>query len=137
MPSGEGNENGEKTTIVLTSRKASLHVQHTFFVHFFAVVLHDYNAKLPRMPIYRTGTRARTSTQDSSLDSTICRFPAISSSCKFHDHKEEGSRGNHGRKARVRVRIRVGRLRIRLGVLFVTFILLLFICLLIIFLLTV
>ena len=24
-----------------------LHVQHTFFVHFFAVVLHNYNVKLP------------------------------------------------------------------------------------------
>ena len=24
-----------------------LHVQHSFFVHFFAVVLHDYNVKLP------------------------------------------------------------------------------------------
>ena len=24
-----------------------MHVQHTFFVHFFAVVLHDYNVKLP------------------------------------------------------------------------------------------
>ena len=38
MLSGEGCENDEKTT---------LHVQHTFFVHFFAVVLHDYNVKLP------------------------------------------------------------------------------------------
>ena len=47
MLSGEGNENGEKTTIGLISKKATLHVQHTFFVHFFAVVLHDYNAKLP------------------------------------------------------------------------------------------
>ena len=47
MLSGEGNENGEKTTIGLISKKATLHVQHTFFVHFFAVVLHDYNVKLP------------------------------------------------------------------------------------------
>ena len=37
---GEGNENGEKTKIGLISKKATLHVQHTFFVHFFAVVLH-------------------------------------------------------------------------------------------------
>ena len=44
---GEGNENGEKTKIGLISKKATLHVQHTFFVHFFAVVLHDYNVKLP------------------------------------------------------------------------------------------
>ena len=47
MLSGEGNENGEKTTIGLISKKTTLHVQHTFFVHFFAVVLHDYNEKLP------------------------------------------------------------------------------------------
>ena len=46
--SGEGNA-GErcKTTVCLISKKATLHVQHTFFVHFFAVVLHDYNVKLP------------------------------------------------------------------------------------------
>ena len=25
----------------------TLHLQHTFFVYFFAVVLHDYNVKLP------------------------------------------------------------------------------------------
>ena len=47
MRSGEGNENGEKTKIGLISQKATLRVQHTFFVHFFAVVLHDYNVKLP------------------------------------------------------------------------------------------
>ena len=47
MRSGEGNENGEKTKIGLISKKATLCVQHTFFVHFFAVVLHDYNVKLP------------------------------------------------------------------------------------------
>ena len=34
-------------TIGLISKKAAMHVQHTFFVHFFAVVLHDYNVKLP------------------------------------------------------------------------------------------
>ena len=46
MLSGEGNKNGEKT-ISPISKKATLHVQHTFFVHFLAVVLHDYNVKLP------------------------------------------------------------------------------------------
>ena len=48
MLSGEGNA-GErrKTTIDLISKRATLHVQHTFFVHFFAIVLHDYNVKLP------------------------------------------------------------------------------------------
>ena len=45
------NINGEKTTIGLISKKATLHVQHTFlsgadFVYFFAVVLHN-NVKLP------------------------------------------------------------------------------------------
>ena len=47
MLSGEGNENGEKKTIGLISKKETLYAQHTFFVHFFAVVLHDYNVKLP------------------------------------------------------------------------------------------
>ena len=47
MLSGEDKENGEKTTIGLISKKATLHFQHTLFVHFLAVVLHDYNVKLP------------------------------------------------------------------------------------------
>ena len=47
MLSPEGNaEKRWKTTIGLISKKATLHEQHTFFVHFFAVVLHDYNVKL-------------------------------------------------------------------------------------------
>ena len=37
----------EKTAIGIISKKAILHVQHTSFVHLFAVVLHDYNVKLP------------------------------------------------------------------------------------------
>ena len=42
MPSGEGNENGKKTTTIgLISKKPTLHVQYAFLVHFFAVVLHD------------------------------------------------------------------------------------------------
>ena len=47
MLSGEGNENGEKTTIGLISKKATLHVQHTFLVHFFSLVLRDYMVKIP------------------------------------------------------------------------------------------
>ena len=48
MLCGEDNA-GErwKTAIDLISKKETLHVQDTFFVHFFAVVLHDYNVKLP------------------------------------------------------------------------------------------
>ena len=39
MLSSQGNKNGEKTTIGLISKKKTiLHVQHTFFVHFFATV---------------------------------------------------------------------------------------------------
>ena len=41
MLSGEGNENGVKTTIGLISKKTTF-----FLVHFFPVVLHDYNVKL-------------------------------------------------------------------------------------------
>ena len=47
MLSGEGNENGEKTDIGLINKKATLHVQRTLFVHFFAVVLDDCNVKPP------------------------------------------------------------------------------------------
>ena len=48
MLSGEGNA-GErwKTKIGLIRKTATLHVQHTFLVHFFDVVLHDYNVKRP------------------------------------------------------------------------------------------
>ena len=47
MLNGEGNENGEKTTVGIISKKSTLHVQHPFFVHFFTVVLDDCNVKLP------------------------------------------------------------------------------------------
>ena len=46
MLRGDGNENGEKTTIGPISKKVTLHVQHIFFVHFLVVVLHDYNLTL-------------------------------------------------------------------------------------------
>ena len=36
-----------ESTVGLISKKATLHVQHTFFVHFFAVVLYGHNVKLP------------------------------------------------------------------------------------------
>ena len=47
MLSGEGNAREWWKTVSLISKKATLLVQHTFFVHFFAVVLRDYNMKLP------------------------------------------------------------------------------------------
>ena len=46
MLSGEGNENAEKTRVRLISKIATLHVMHTL-VHFFVVVLHVYDVKLP------------------------------------------------------------------------------------------
>ena len=48
MLNGKGNtgERG-KIAIGLISKKSTLHVQHTFFVHLFAFVLHDYNVKRP------------------------------------------------------------------------------------------
>ena len=46
MLSGEGNDNGEKTTTGVISKKATLHVHAAhFFVHFFGVV---YIARLQR-----------------------------------------------------------------------------------------
>ena len=44
----DGNENSKKS-VGLISKKTTLHVQHTFYVHFdsLPVVLHDYNVKLP------------------------------------------------------------------------------------------
>ena len=48
MLSGEGNA-GEwsKTTIGLICKKSNFARAAHFFVHFFAVALHDYNVKLP------------------------------------------------------------------------------------------
>ena len=47
MLSGEGNENGEKTTIGPISKKATFQVeQGCSALNFFAAVLHDYNVKL-------------------------------------------------------------------------------------------
>ena len=39
MLSGEGNENCEKTTIGLISKKGTLHVQHNFFCTFLCCCL--------------------------------------------------------------------------------------------------
>ena len=49
MQSGEGNENDGKTIIGLTlkPKKNNFARAAHFFVHFFAVVLHDFNVKLP------------------------------------------------------------------------------------------
>ena len=74
MLSGEGNA-GErrKTTIGLISKKATLHVQHTFFLHFFAVFLHDYNVKLPETSLLQVFWR-KCRTCSRSLFLTAARF---------------------------------------------------------------
>ena len=51
MLSGEGNagerqKTNKQTKGLISQKKTTLHVTHTFFVHFFAVVLYDYNVKL-------------------------------------------------------------------------------------------
>ena len=47
MLSGDGQRKQRKKLVGLISKIAAFHVQHTFFLHFFAVFLLDYNAKLP------------------------------------------------------------------------------------------
>ena len=39
----------------LISKKTTLHLQHTFLVHFFANALHDYNLKLPSLYTFYWG----------------------------------------------------------------------------------
>ena len=48
MLSGEGNENDEKTTIGLTSKKTCI----TLFFTFLCRCLHDHNVKLPKTSSY-------------------------------------------------------------------------------------
>ena len=40
-------QKGPKKSVGLISTKTTLHMQHTFIVHFIAIVLHNYNPKLP------------------------------------------------------------------------------------------
>ena len=48
MLSGESNARERwKTTIGLITKKSNFRRAAHFFVHFFAVILHDYNVKLP------------------------------------------------------------------------------------------
>ena len=51
MLSGESNKNGKKTAIGLISKKATLHVQHCFFVNFFTV-LHFYGGNVGRVLVH-------------------------------------------------------------------------------------
>ena len=46
MLSGDSNDNGQKNQWVLLAKNNFARAAH-FFVYFFAVVLHNYNVKLP------------------------------------------------------------------------------------------
>ena len=55
MLSGEGNENGEKTTIGLNSKEVTLHVQQSFCIflcRFFARLQSEIFQKLPDYTFY-------------------------------------------------------------------------------------
>ena len=61
MLSGERNEIGEKTTMGhWLAKKATLYVQHTFFEHLFAVVMHYYNMKLSETSTFYGRRKCRT-----------------------------------------------------------------------------
>ena len=55
---GDSSEN-VKQAIGLISKTTTLHVQHTFFVHFFAS-LHDYGVKIPNFTFYGRRKQATT-----------------------------------------------------------------------------
>jgi len=54
MLNGVGNESGKNKSkgLISKKKKKTLHLQHTFFVHFLDVVLHHYNVKLPSYTSY-------------------------------------------------------------------------------------
>ena len=56
--SGDGNENRQKKSVGLIRKNTTLHVQHTFFVHFSTVVLHDYNVVFFSLPLIFTWVTA-------------------------------------------------------------------------------
>ena len=54
MLSGEGNENSNKTAMGLISKMSFFSRAAHLFVHLFAIVLHDYNMKLPEIALVGT-----------------------------------------------------------------------------------
>jgi len=46
IKSGNAKRRRQRRRTVKDNNRSNLPVQHTFFVHFFAVVLHNYNVKL-------------------------------------------------------------------------------------------
>ena len=84
MLSGEGNAAERwKTTICLSSKKATLQVRHTFFAHFFVVVLYDYNVKLPRKRLSYTRSRRKYCTCSRSFFFTAVYFHLALVACSI------------------------------------------------------
>ena len=52
MLNGDGKEICEIINSLISDKKTTLHVQHTFFVHFFAVTLHGHDVKLSSYTFY-------------------------------------------------------------------------------------
>ena len=77
MQSGEGNENDEKTIIGLTlkPKKNNFARAAHFFEHCFAVVLHDFNVKLPET---RLVTRSLEEMSYVSLSSPFFHYRSFS-----------------------------------------------------------
>ena len=59
MLRGNGNKKGQKKFVGLISKKTTLHMQHTFIVHFVAIILHNYNATLPDTSLLHVLRRKR------------------------------------------------------------------------------
>ena len=92
MLSDEGNGNGEKTIIVLISKKQFCTCS-TLFCTFFALVLHDHNVKLPGYSFYG-GSIVRVLVPFFSLPliftlvaASISCFPPTATSCCVSNKK--------------------------------------------------
>ena len=59
----EGNENVNKKTIGLISKTTTLHLLHTFSVHFFNALAPDYEVKMPRPYLAFYGGRKQETTK--------------------------------------------------------------------------
>ena len=79
MLNGDGNENSQKNSVGLISKKKNFARAAHFFAHFFAVFFwHDCKRE--------TSEDAYIPSPDSTQNSTVFRFPAIFTPCKSHDH---------------------------------------------------
>ena len=77
MLSGDGNENSQKESVGLISKKRN-----------FARAAHFLDISLPFFgtTTTRTSEDAYIPSPNSTQNSTVFRFPAIFTPCNFHDH---------------------------------------------------